>query len=80
MSDIITHFGKHKGSKITEVPTGYLQWVIAKMDPVLLPQYRFKEDKTPMTVEEVSAAEIANREFIRAAQDEIERRTHHDQS
>lgn len=67
-----SHFGKHKGQEISEIPSGYLRWVVNKMDPVLLPQYRFKEDGvTPLTIEEVKEREVNNRAFISAAEDEL---------
>lgn len=69
--ELRAHFGKFKGKKLSEIDSGYLGWVTHKMDPVLLPKYRFHEDGTPLTVEEVKAAEQLNREFISAAEDEL---------
>lgn len=78
-SETTAWFGKHKGKDLSEIPTGYLVWMVENMDPTLLPKYRFHEDKTPMTREEVDAAEERMRNFISAGEDEIERRQHHDQ-
>ncbi len=66
------HFGKHKGEEITDIPSGYLRWVVAKIDPVPLPEHRFKEDGvTPLTIEEIKEREYDMRNFISAAEDEL---------
>jgi hypothetical protein len=78
-SDTVAWFGKHKGKDLTEIPTGYLVWMVENMDPALPAKYQFHEDKTPMTADEVQAAEDRMRDFMSAAEDEIERRQHHDQ-
>lgn len=79
--DTVAWFGKHKGKDLTEIPTGYLVWMVENMDPGLPPKYRFHEDedRTPMTDEEVKEREDRMRTFMSAAEDEIERRQHHDQ-
>ncbi len=72
MSETICHFGKHKDKPLSEIPSGYLRWCVEKIDPVPLPQYRFKEDGvTPLSVEEVKLMEENMRAFISAAEDEI---------
>lgn len=69
------HFGKHKGKELGEIPGGYLKWAVENIDPIPLPKYRYKEDGvTPLTAEEVKAVEVANREFLSAAEDELVRR------
>jgi len=72
MSEVICHFGKHKDKPLSEVPSGYLRWVIENVDPVPLPKYRFKEDGvTPLTAEEVKRMETKMRDFLSAAEDEL---------
>lgn len=67
-------FGKHNGQELSEIPSGYLRWVVEKLDPVPLPQYRFHEDGTAMTVEEVKDLEERYRGIISAAEDELIKR------
>lgn len=67
----ICHFGKHKDTAITEIPSGYLKWCVEKIDPVPLSQYRKHDDGTPMTVEEVNKMEEQMRDFLSAAEDEL---------
>lgn len=78
-SETVAWFGKHKGKDLTEIPSGYLVWMVENMDPRLPAKFQKHEDGTPMTSEEVDAAEDRMRNFISAAEDEIERRAHHDQ-
>lgn len=68
MSELVCHFGKHKGKPLSEIPTGYLRWCVEKIDPVPMPKYRFNEDNSPMTVEQVKEVERKNREFLHAAE------------
>ena len=80
MSETTFYFGKYgpkdgePGKDLSEVPSGYLRWMVEKMDPVPLPQYRFNEDKTPMTAEQVDVFIERNRNFISAAEDELTER------
>jgi len=74
MSDTTVYFGKHKGKELSQVPAGYLRWAVENMDPVPLPKYRFHEDGTPMTVEEVKAMEERMRNWLSAAEDELNER------
>lgn len=66
--ELVCHFGKHKGTPLSDIPTGYLRWCIENIDPVPMPKYRFKEDGSPMSVEEVKAVEADNRTFLQAAE------------
>ena len=66
------HFGKYKDKELADIPSGYLRWCVAKIDPVLEEKYRFEEDgKTPLTEGAVKAHEVKMREFISAAEDEL---------
>ena len=67
-------FGKHKGKDLSEAPGGYLKWMVENFDPVPLPR-----DTRGLPIEEVKAMEDRMRSFISAAEDELERREHHDQ-
>lgn len=69
MSDEVFYFGKHKGKKLSEVPGGYLRWMVNKMDPSPLPK-----DRQGKTVEEVNAITERMRNFIFAAEDELHKR------
>lgn len=69
------YFGKHKGVHLSQAPSGYLQWAVNNIDPVPLPKYRFHEDGTPMTIEEVKAMEERMRNFISAIEDELQERS-----
>jgi len=72
------HFGKHKGQEIRDIPSGYLKWVVENIDPVPLPKYRFDDDGKPLSVEAVKEMEDDMRNFISAAEDELEDREHRD--
>jgi hypothetical protein len=75
MSDEIRcHFGKHKDVLLAEIPSGYLRWACENIDPVPLPKYRFHEDGTAMTLEEVKQMEDDMRNFLSAAADELNQR------
>ena len=75
MSETVAWFGKHKGKELSEIPGGYLKWMVENFDPVPLPK-----DTKGMTKEEAQAMEDRMRFFLKAAQDELDRREHHDQS
>ena len=77
-SEKVFWFGKHKDKHLSEVPAGYLRWMVENMDPVPLHKYRFHEDGTPMTDEEVKAMEERTRNFIGEAEDEIAKREQDD--
>lgn len=72
--EMICHFGKHEGTPMSDIPSGYLRWCVNKIDPVPLPEYRKNEDGTPKTAEEVKAMEANMRIFLSAADDELKRR------
>lgn len=74
MSELVCHFGKHEGKKMSEISTGYLRWAVKTIDPVPLPQYRKNEDGTPKTREEVKEMERKMRDFLDAAEIEIAER------
>ncbi len=78
-SETVAWFGKHKGKDLSEMPSGYLRWMVESMTPRLDPKYRFHEDGRPMTEEEVDALEVRTRNFIYAAEDELVRRVESDQ-
>ena len=72
--ELVCHFGKHRGTKMSAIPTGYLRWAVAKIDPVPLPQYRKDEDGNQLSVEAVQEMERKMREFLKAAEIEIAER------
>lgn len=71
MSETVVWFGKNKGKEIAEISSGYLRWMVEKMDPVPIPKYQFHEDGRPMTREEVEALTERYRNIIDAASDEL---------
>jgi len=72
--ELVCHFGKHEGTALSDIPTGYLRWCVAKIDPVPLMQYRKNEDGTMKSIEEVKKMETDMREFLKAAEIEIGKR------
>lgn len=62
-------FGKHEGKMLSEAPAGYLRWMVENFDPVPLPK-----DTRGLTIEEVKAMENRMRDFLRAAEDELQER------
>jgi hypothetical protein len=72
--ELVCHFGKHEGTPLSDMPGGYLRWAVAKIDPVPLPEYRNNEDGSPKTAEEVKEMEEKMRNFLSAAEDELDRR------
>ncbi len=74
MSELVCHFGKHEGTPMGEIPSGYLRWAVKTIDPMPLPKYQKNEDGTQKTVEEVQAMKHAMSEFLKAAEIEIGQR------
>ena len=68
-SETVFWFGKWKDHDLSEAPAGYLRWMVANFDPVPLPK-----DTRGMTIEEVKAMEDRMRDFLRAAENELEQR------
>jgi uncharacterized protein (DUF3820 family) len=62
-------FGKHKGKDLSEVPSGYLRWMVENIDPKPLPK-----DVAGKTLDEAQAMEDRMRHFINAAELELEER------
>ncbi len=73
--EIVCHFGKHEGVRMGEIPTGYLRWAVEKIDPVPLPEHRKNENGTPKTSEAIKEMEEDMRNFLSAAEDELELRS-----
>ena len=73
-SETVFWFGKWKGRDLTEVPGGYLRWCVDNFDPVPLPK-----DTRGLSAEEIKAMEDRMRSFLKAAENELDRREHHDQ-
>ena len=73
MSEVICHFGKHKGKPLSEIPNGYLRWAVEKItDPRPAPKYCFQEDGvTPLTEDEIEQLTEAMKNFLSAAEDEL---------
>lgn len=68
------HFGKHKGTAMSDIPSGYLRWAVKTIDPAPLPQYQKNDDGSQKTVEEVQEMTRAMGDFLKAAEVEIGRR------
>jgi len=68
-SETVAWFGKHKDKDLTEIPGGYLRWMIENFDPKPLPK-----DTRGMSLEEIKAMEDRMRNFMSAAEDELQRR------
>jgi uncharacterized protein (DUF3820 family) len=62
-------FGKHKDKHLSEVPAGYLRWMVENFDPVPLPK-----DTKGMTIEEVKGMEDKMRDFLNEALKEVNSR------
>ena len=71
---LVCHFGKHKGTAMSEISTGYLRWAVKTIDPVPLMQYRKNEDGSMKTIEEVKKMEDDMRAWLKSAEIEIGRR------
>lgn len=69
MSDTKFWFGKHKGKELSEIPGGYLRWMVNKMDPSVR-----QEDREGKTEEQIKAMQDRMRDFIFAAEDELHNR------
>ncbi len=74
MTELICHFGKHQGTPISEISSGYLRWVIANIDPVPLKKYQVDDNGRQLPKVEVKAMEERMRAFIFAAEDELANR------
>lgn len=74
-SETVVWFGKHKGKDLTEIPGGYLRWMVENFDPKPLPK-----DTRGLTQEEIDAVEARMVAFLKEAEFELERRDHHDQA
>lgn len=72
--DLMCHFGKHKGVKLEDIPSGYLRWAVKTIDPVPLPKYQKDEAGEQLSAEEVKKMEEDMRTFLFAAEDELDRR------
>lgn len=59
-------FGTHKGKELSEIPSGYLRWLIENMDPV-----PFWKDVVGKSAEEAQALEDRMRNFLLAASKEL---------
>lgn len=62
-------FGTHNGKKLTEIPSGYLRWMVENFDPV--PMWRDTLRKSP---EEVQVMEDRMRDLLRVAAEELRQR------
>lgn len=77
MSETTFFFGKYgpkdgdPGKDLSEVPSGYLRWMVENMDPLPLPKYRFYANGKPWTAEETKKQEDRMRNFLSAAEDEL---------
>jgi hypothetical protein len=69
--ELICHFGKHKGKRIDEMPSGYLMWCLNNIQAAVPPEHRFHKDGIAMTDEEVKQAESDMRDFLSAAEDKL---------
>ena len=72
--ELVCHFGKHEGTPMSDMPSGYLRWAVKTIDPVPLPMYQKNEDGSQKTVEEVNEMEANMRIFLSEAEDELDRR------
>lgn len=72
--ELVCHFGKHNGVAMSELPSGYLKWAVKTIDPVPLPKYQKNEDGSQKTVEEVQEMTQKMRNFLNAAERELEGR------
>jgi len=72
--ELVCHFGKHEGTPMGEIPSGYLRWAVKTIDPMPLPQYQKNEDGSQKTVEEVNEMKRAMSEFLKSAEVELSRR------
>lgn len=69
MSATKAWFGKHEGKELSEIPGGYLRWMVDNIDPVPLPK-----DTQGKSVEEVKAMTERMRDFISEAETELQNR------
>ena len=62
-------FGKHKGKELTEIPSGYLEWMVQNFDPVPI-----WKDVVGKSAEEAQALEDRMHNFLLAASKELTKR------
>lgn len=72
--ELVCHFGKHEGTAMSDIPSGYLRWAVKTIDPTPLPQYQKNEDGSQKTVEEVAEMKRAMTEFLKSAEIELQER------
>jgi uncharacterized protein (DUF3820 family) len=68
-SESIFWFGKYKDKDLSEVPRGYLRWMVDNFDPVPLPK-----DTRGLSLEEVTAMENRMRDFLKTAESVLSER------
>ena len=67
-SELIVHFGKYEGKKITDIPGGYLNWCCENIKP------RPDRDIEGKTEAEIDAMEEKMSIFLEAAEQELQDR------
>ena len=64
-------FGKHKDKEVSDIPTGYLVWMVEEMEPEPYPS-----TLRGMTQDQRKFAREQMRDLIFAAEDELAERDH----
>jgi len=59
-------FGKHSGTELTEIPSGYLRWLVENFEPT--PR---EEDVHGMTSDQIKFITEQRRDLIAASEDEL---------
>jgi len=72
--ELVCHFGKHDGTPMSDIPTGYLRWAVKTIDPVPLPKYQKDDDGNQLSVEQVQEMTTNMSNFLKAAEIEIGKR------